>query len=406
MSDGGEARFSHGTSTRSELVRVHLGAAALSFVLADGTQEVWNYEEIFAEPALGRRDREGLLHPRGNPTETLWVSDPVLLNEIRRRAPHITTGSRTRMWIGIAAGILLLIGGGYGLVQVTGAKPARMVAKQLPVSARVNLGQQLVSSLVRRHGKCVAADGQKALNALVARFEPYRLSDELPWKVSVVGWPIVNAFAAPGGSIVLTRGLLNKARSPDEVAGVLAHEIGHAQALHPEAGIVRALGVSIVIEFMTGGSGGALSNLGANVVLMNSTRNAEREADEAAIVLMRKEKISPNGLRDFFARLQASRGRRKSAVSSSKNEDDDQAAKPTDEAPARSKRSRQALGNVLSDVFSTHPGTSERIARIERVAPYDSAPSLSMAQWKALKGICSQTEGKVERRIPKVKSGS
>lgn len=389
MIEQAEARYSGSKSARSEVVRVLLGAAALSFVRADGVQETWNYDTLFAEPSLGRRDSEGLLHPRGNPAETLWVSDTALLDELRRRAPHITSGSRTRTWLMIAAALLLLVGGGYALIEATGAQPARLVAKQLPVKARVKLGEQLIGTITARHGRCVAPDGQAALKDLVGRFERHRLDDELPWKVSVVGWPMVNAFAVPGGSIVLTKGLIDKAQSSDEVAGVLAHEIGHAQALHPEAGIVRALGVSVLIEFMTGGSGGALSGVGTNVVLMNSTRNAEREADETALSLMRKENISPKGFRDFFVRMKKRRRAKSKKVAE---------AKPADGAvdkTADGKKKARGFGNVLMDVFSTHPGADERIARVEKVEDYDSAPALSAEQWTALKGICSKIEGKV-----------
>ena len=58
----------------------------------------------------------------------------------------------------------------------------------------------------------------------------------------MIDWALVNAFATPGGQIIMTRGLVQKAGSPDEVAGVLAHEIGHTIELHPEAGLVQGHG--------------------------------------------------------------------------------------------------------------------------------------------------------------------
>ena len=79
-------------------------------------------------------------------------------------------------------------------------------------------------------------------------------------RVALLDWRLVNALAVPGGQIVLTRGLVQTAGSPDEVAGVLAHELGHAIELHPETGIVRAMGLSAAAQLMFAGSAGSVSN--------------------------------------------------------------------------------------------------------------------------------------------------
>ena len=63
-----------------------------------------------------------------------------------------------------------------------------------------------------------------------------------PLRVRVYDIPIKNAFALPGGHIVITRGLLREATDPEEVAGLLAHEVGHVARHHPEAQMIRIAG--------------------------------------------------------------------------------------------------------------------------------------------------------------------
>ena len=77
-----------------------------------------------------------------------------------------------------------------------------------------------------------------------------------PFNVRVYDWSLMNAFAVPGGQIVLTKGLIDKAETPDEVAGVLAHEMGHGIEMHPETGIIRSIGLAAAVEVMLGGAGG------------------------------------------------------------------------------------------------------------------------------------------------------
>ena len=94
----------------------------------------------------------------------------------------------------------------------------------------------------------------------------------------VIDWPLLNAFAAPGEQIVLTHGIISKAESADEIAGVLAHEMGHGIEMHPESGLVRAIGMMAAIDLMLGGSGGTLANFGALLAQLSYTRDAERVA--------------------------------------------------------------------------------------------------------------------------------
>ena len=120
----------------------------------------------------------------------------------------------------------------------------------------------------------------------------------------MIDWALVNAFATPGGQIIMTRGLVQKAGSPDEVAGVLAHEIGHTIELHPEAGLVRAMGLSAAAQLVFAGTHGTATNIGLLLTQLRYTRVAEREADGHAVRILKQAGISAKGFGDFFERLE------------------------------------------------------------------------------------------------------
>ena len=120
----------------------------------------------------------------------------------------------------------------------------------------------------------------------------------------LLDWSLVNAFAVPGGQIILTRGLVQRAGSSDEVAGVLAHELGHTLELHPEVGIIRALGLAAATQLAFAGSQGTVSNIGLVLTQLRYTRIAEREADAHALRMLKGAGISAKGFGDFFERLE------------------------------------------------------------------------------------------------------
>ena len=179
-------------------------------------------------------------------------------------------------------------------------------------------------------------------------------------RVVLLDWSLVNAFAVPGGQIILTRGLVQRAGSSDEVAGVLAHELGHTLELHPEAGIIRALGLSAAMQLALAGSQGTISNIGLILTQLRYTRIAEREADAHALRMLKGAGISAKGFGDFFERLESK--------------------KPGEEAGKSA--------SELEVILRTHPPTAERIAMVRAQPTYPATPALSADDWRALRDAC------------------
>jgi predicted Zn-dependent protease len=262
--------------------------------------------------------------------------------------------------------------------------PARALARLMPEGVRQTLGERTVKSMTAGKPECTAPAGRIAVDRLSQRLAAVAPSGTT-FAITVVDWGLVNAFATPGNRIVLTRGLIEKAESPDEVAGVLAHEMGHGIALHPETGIVRSIGLAAAVELMLGGGGGTLSNIGLLLAQLSYTRAAEEEADEVALKMLRDAGISNEGIAAFFRRIEA-----RSPAGDDDGAEPGDKAKPDAEkrngdAATRTERGRGGLGSMLS----THPATEDRLRRIAAEGRYPATPALAKADWQAMKSMCT-----------------
>jgi beta-barrel assembly-enhancing protease len=174
-----------------------------------------------------------------------------------------------------------------------GLKAPDMLAPLVPASFEKKLGDAMVGDFGGR--VCNGPGGQAALNALTARIEPK--NDDI--KVRVVNINMVNAVTLPGGNIFVFRGLLQEAKSPDELAGVVGHEIGHVRDRDVMQALLRQMGLSVLL-------GGANTNVGGSINAMVSStysRDAETKADAYSIKAMKQANVSPMDTAAFFSRL-------------------------------------------------------------------------------------------------------
>ena len=167
------------------------------------------------------------------------------------------------------------------------------LAPLVPASLEQKLGDAMVGDFGGR--VCNGPGGQDALDALVARIEPNRQG----LKVRVVNIAMSNAVALPGGNIFVFRGLLQEAKSPDELAGVIGHEIGHVRNRDVMQALLRQMGLSVLMGGMNGNVGGGVNAL----VSSTYSRGAEAKADGYAIRALRRANVSPEDTAGFFARL-------------------------------------------------------------------------------------------------------
>ena len=361
-STGSYARFSDGRTAGGHDALASLGVSGLEVTVArPHARYVWPYASLKAGEPLRSHAVDVLLSSPVTPGATLFVPDSAFAAALRGHAPHLTASAErwrhARPWVFGAAIICGLI----ALIYAAGWSPIRSFAGILPESWRQRLGDQAVGSMTEGHKICSASDGVAAMVKLSTRLSKAAGTDK-PLKVVVYDWSLMNAFAVPGGQVVMTKGLIDKAQSADEVAGVLAHEMGHGIELHPETGIIRAIGLAAAVELMMGGSGGTLANVGLLLAQLGYTRVAEHEADLQALRLLKGAGIAAQGLGDFFKRVE-------------KIEDED------------------GLGKAMKqfDLLRTHPPTAERAELVRRQGSYPATPALDEASWRDLKAICAVT---------------
>jgi Zn-dependent protease with chaperone function len=166
----------------------------------------------------------------------------------------------------------------------------------------------------------------------------------------------VNAFALPGGYVYVFRGLIDKATAADEVAGVIAHEIGHVAHRDGTRAVLQAAGLSFLFGTLLGDFGGGTAVVFATRTVLQSSysRDTETAADLYGAELMRRIGGEPRALGTLLVRI---------------------AGKPG------------GIANFLLD----HPEASERAARIDKLARPDRPVTLlDEAEWQALKTICKE----------------
>ncbi len=112
----------------------------------------------------------------------------------------------------------------------------------------------------------------------------------------------VNAFATLGGNIFIFTGLIEFVESPEELAMILAHEIGHVEQRHVVDKLIQQLGMEALFSIITGGDPLILSEVSKLLVTTSFDRKKEKEADDFAFDLALKSKINPHRMAQFFIR--------------------------------------------------------------------------------------------------------
>ncbi len=226
-----------------------------------------------------------------------------------------------------------------------------LLARLIPSSVEQRMGRLIVGNLGAY--ACSTPQGEAALKALGARLQQ---GDNV--SIRVVHAPMVNAVAFLGGQVVLFDGLIQNAQSPDEVAGVLAHELGHVAHRDGMESLIRQYGISLLL----GGFDGNVSGYGNALLNARYSRKAEAGADGYAIGRLQAANISPRPTAALFARL------------------------------ARQDAEPGNAGTLLN-YLSSHPLSSSREQAFNASARNDAAyrPALDAAQWQALRAMCGDS---------------
>jgi Zn-dependent protease with chaperone function len=208
-----------------------------------------------------------------------------------------------------------------------------------------------------RSFECGGADGEAAGKAAFEKLMTALQAGaqfNMPLRAFVLRRQEANAVTLPG-HIYVFGGLIEQARNVDEVAGVIAHELGHLANRDAIRALLKAAGLSLVLGSHLGNFvGGGVAVFAAESLLkLAYSRQREIDADDFAVRTMQALNADPRAFASFMERAAKSRYR--------------------------------------GSIFFGHPATPDRVARINAIAPPQSggATLLDEAEWKALKHVCA-----------------
>lgn len=214
-----------------------------------------------------------------------------------------TLERRFRLGWGLLALVLLVPLLGLALFLLNADRLADWVVDKIPVAQEARLGE-LVLAQTRLQMKLI--DSGPAVEALAAIGGKLTAGSAHRYRWFVAERPEVNAFAAPGGVVVVFSGLLTSAATPEELAGVLAHEVAHAELRHSLRGMVKGLGLRALVALVMGDiSDNVLTGAATRLTELRFSRDAEREADANGLQRLVAARISPHGMLRFYERLTA-----------------------------------------------------------------------------------------------------
>jgi beta-barrel assembly-enhancing protease len=353
-----------GRTAERHAVTVTLGAVAIRITDADGRALTWPYGEV-RQVQGGGPGEPARFERGGDVPEVLVVDDPDFLRALRAAAPHyrdrFTDAPRRRSRARLAfAGIVAALAAALAVYAWGIPLLAGRVASLLPVAWEESLGRRVIEETVDPAAVCPAPAPLTLLVDRLAAAQPSRYR----FQVTVVNDPAVNAFALPGGYLVVNRGLIELAASPEELAGVLAHEIQHVRLRHGTRAVLREVPLRLIVAAVTADAGvaGQVANAAATLGSLRYSRAAEEEADREGMRLLQAAGVDPRGMVTFFGRLEEHHG----------------------DVPR------------MATYFSTHPRTEARIRQLERMLPEPRGaplPVMDAGAWAAVRGACAALPG-------------
>jgi beta-barrel assembly-enhancing protease len=209
------------------------------------------------------------------------------------------------------------------------------------VEQEIQTGRRVDAEVRREMPVLKDAEVTAYVHSLGRRLAQHAPGPKYPYRVSVVDYREINAFALPGGPIWVHRGLMHAASNESQVAGVLAHEVAHIAQRHSADQLTKAtmanwgLGVLGALLGNSAGAGAAQMAAGflTNGVFLKFSRDDEREADQVGLQILRRAGWNPRGMVELFEVLRREAARDPGSVET---------------------------------FFSTHPSPQDRINRLQR----------------------------------------
>ncbi|MBI3849171.1 MAG: M48 family metallopeptidase [Verrucomicrobia bacterium] len=289
-------------------------------------------------------DRVFFSHP-DHPDWTIYTYDLHILEhhalaqntQVRNQIKEVQARGAGRKALIITASFLVCFGIAAALVSWLSGWMVRTLVAKVPVEWEADLGNSLFEEIKTEDKTSGATKPAAELKALTDRLARALPDTNRTFQIHLLDVPIPNAFALPGGHLMVNTGLLEVVKGPEELAGVLAHEMAHVTQRHGFRKIISAMGPFLLARLLTGNNRGLLGVIGnSSGVLVGQTysRAYENEADDVGWQYLVNANIDPRGMIRALQALKAEEDKLK-------------------------------LSHTNLRGFSSHPPTEARIRRLE-----------------------------------------
>jgi predicted Zn-dependent protease len=303
------ARYLDGKTTRPHPSRIRLLKKGLAIKPGRRKALLWPYAEIRQEQ--GHYEGEPVRLERG--LELLSVQDEGFLPFLQKELPqaqasrfHDPSKRRDRTLFTLYAAVAtILLALAFHYWMVPGL--ASFLAKKLPLSVEKNLSASTLEILAPESKRRMVPALQSVIKEITGRLTK---GEDSPYEfdVVIVKNKMINAFSLPGGTIIVMSGLLEKTKSPEELAGVLSHEIQHT--LHKDAlrQILQSSQTGLLMSVVSGDASGLVFGAQAAAVAsdLHFSRADESRADEDGMRAILRSGIDPQGMIKMYEMLKES----------------------------------------------------------------------------------------------------
>ena len=295
---------------------------------------------------------------KNDSNERLVVDSPDFLDALQQHGiakPHLALDLHSWQAVLLCSLAIVAIAGFMYLRGVSWA--SEYAVQYLPPAFEDRLGRAIVNLLAPEDTRCTDPKEVARLEPVFQRLQA-AVGTKQKFTVYYVDQKVVNAFAAPGGYVVVFRGLIEQAGSPEELAGVLAHEMQHVLLRHSARALAREFSGQALLALMAMDSSGTPAALqyGAQLTNLSYQRGDEAAADANGTDMLVRARIEPNGLITFFGRLE------------------------------------RLAPDSGSSFLSSHPATKDRVealkARVQSL-PDNWEPIMTPEEWQRARNICA-----------------
>ena len=292
------------------------------------------------------------------------VSEPAAHRDLRAHAPasltrqlvggHSAIRYHRRKWnifVGILAGAVLLVGLGWWQSEAV----TQWIANRVPLETEIRIGDRALAQLEHEYALTKHGAAPEALASIGARLTT---GSRYQYRWYVSAEREINAYALPGGIIVVNAGMIDAAANAEELAGVLAHEVQHVEQRHTLQQMIHTAGWAAVLAVVLGDVSAITAIVVHQLGDLRNSRKLETQADVEGMKALARAGIPLQGMADLFRKLQAEHSRR---------------------------------GGEGIALLSSHPATAERIADLEQLAKTLKCDCKPLAvDWKAVQAAAQE----------------